>query len=284
MAISIRLNGHSGCSIEVINELNNTVVRKISSSYDYNDRLIKQCEKQKTIEINGIKSTSVKSSGYVKGLFYFDMDYVVGTTLSEYMKTIELSEISDLVDKLLSHIVITSYDPDAKKIFMQKMDSVTEDITRKQLATEYPELKDAITQADEILSKYQWSYLNQSDCHGDYTLENLLITNAGEIFAIDFLDSFYDTWQIDVAKLLQDIELGWSYRFSGIDENLRMRLIIMKKCIMTRLESFKDGKKLIDSIYHVLLLNVLRIVPYTHDSFTMKHLLWNIKYLCNKMS
>lgn len=281
--MDINLHGHSGCNVKIINVHNCPVVRKISSSEEYNARLEQQYKKQKQMSLGDVQVTPVQGCGYINGLFYFDMDYVNGTTLSEYLKSISLSEISTLVDHVMSHIYVADYDLDAKPIFLKKIQSVLDNIRSMPEYLEYSNMAPIIKKTEKILKKQPWNSIIRTPCHGDYTLENLLITKKNQIFAIDFLDSFYDSWQVDVAKLLQDVELGWSYRFSIIDVNLRMRLIVMRTCITSKIYSLHDGENIMNAIYGILLLNTLRIIPYTHDSVTIEHLLNNLQYLCQKL-
>ena len=77
---------------------------------------------------------------------------------------------------------------------------------------------------------------------------------------------------VDVAKLLQDIDLGWSYRHIKRDYNLNLRLGIAKQALIEDILQLENGKSLLRNIYYVLLLNVLRIYPYTHDEETMNFL------------
>lgn len=73
----------------------------------------------------------------------------------------------------------------------------------------------------ELLETNEWRYMVLSECHGDMTLENMIIQD-GEIYLIDFLDSFYNSWLIDVAKILQDADVLWSYRtYEKLNANLK---------------------------------------------------------------
>jgi len=106
-----------------------------------------------------------------------------------------------------------------------------------------------------------------------------LITSDKKIYLIDFLDSFFDSWMIDVAKLLQDIELCWSYRYEKMSTNLSLRLTVAKEALLESILELENGETKIKYIYHILLLNVLRIVPYTKDSITKEFLQNALKYL-----
>ena len=118
-----------------------------------------------------------------------------------------------------------------------------------------------------------------SECHGDMTLENMIIQD-GEIYLIDFLDSFYNSWLIDVAKILQDADVLWSYRtYEKLNANLKIKLIILKQLIIEQLLTFRDGKYLVGEVYHILLLNLMRIIPYTKDEETKNYIDNKIAYI-----
>ena len=88
------LGGHSGCKILLYDDGIKSFIRKISKSKDYNDRLLKQCSKQANFVNPFIKAPKIIKSGIDEdGLFYFDMEYIQGVTLSEYIKGIEISKI-----------------------------------------------------------------------------------------------------------------------------------------------------------------------------------------------
>ena len=105
------------------------------------------------------------------------------------------------------------------------------------------------------LRSFDFSFVPRSSCHGDLTLENIIVTTNNELYLIDFLDSFYDSWMIDIAKLLQDLELKWSYRFSEDDSNREIRLLIAKEALLNRIRVMDNGQEIIRNVYSILLLN-----------------------------
>jgi hypothetical protein len=258
------LKGHSGCILELIHGNNKNSIIKKSKSMDYNKRLEVQCNKQIEYEDNLFKAVRVFESGIDEfGLFWFSMEYMNGLTLADYMKTITLVEIGSIADSFLSIVPDTIYyDINARDIFITKIKTLSRDIIKK------TEIIDISLQR---LENYQWDYMQYSPCHGDLTLGNIIISN-NNLYLIDFLDSFYDSWQIDIAKIFQDIETFWHYRDENIDINLVIRLIVLKKYILLKLFMLKDGNKLVESVYHTLLLNLLRIFPYTKDEHTYNFL------------
>lgn len=259
------LTGHSGCGLNLY-KLNETVfLRKDSGNPNYNRRLKKQFIKQNLFTLPGIKTPQILNHGEENGLFYFDMEFLNGVTLAEYMSSIKIKEINALISLLFKALPVekSHLDPKADKIFKNKIAEI-----KKKLR---PSDTEAL-QAVEILEKFDFSVVPFSYCCGDLTLENIMLGSDKQIYLIDFLDSFYNSWMIDVAKLLQDLDLHWSYRHREIDFNLAMRLSVAKEALLENIADTPDGLSKIKTIYHVLLLNVLRIIPYTKDEETARFL------------
>ena len=99
-----------------------------------------------------------------------------------------------------------------------------------------------------------------------------MITENKRLYLIDFLDSFCNSYYFDVAKLLQDIELKWSYRNKPKDTNREIRLLIAKEMLINHFRMLPNGQEILRDIYYVLLINLLRILPYTTDELTKKFL------------
>ena len=69
---------------------------------------------------------------------------------------------------------------------------------------------------------------------------------------------------LDVAKLLQDMELHWSFRNKKLSEESISILESTKEMILNRIASMENGQAKINAIYHIMLLNVVRLWPYAH--------------------
>ena len=126
----------------------------------------------------------------------------------------------------------------------------------------------SVSLAFSLLEKYNFSSIPSTPCHGDLTLENILIDNAGNIYLIDFLDSFANSWYVDAAKILQDLEVGWSWR----DERSNMNLEIRRAIALKYFKSYLIRYEALTPVYYVLLLNLLRILPYAKDEKTSNFL------------
>ena len=261
------LSGHSGCEISLFRDGESFFVSKTAGRPDYNKRLRIQIAKQvgyRTSQNSKIRVPQIYKTGVKDGIFYFDMEYLNCMTVARYMETITIKEIATFVDYVVRelHINDSVVMPDTNDIFQSKIKSLYNNIPNE----------DIYVNALNRLEQFDFSDVPYSKCHGDLTLENILLDVKGDIYLIDFLDSFFDSWMIDVAKLLQDLELHWSYRHEGVSSNLELRLAIARDDLLKHILSLPDGNKKILQIYYILLLNVMRIVPYAKDDVTKEFL------------
>ena len=259
------LSGHSGCHLTLYKESGAFFLRKDAGNVSYNNRLKKQCAKQKRLRIDSVKTAKVLRYGYTPDkLFYFDMEFINGVTMAEYMNRIKIKEIVDLMGLLFEALPIreSTFSPQSETIFQNKISSLSQSLQIK---------NKLILKALNKLKNFNFQNVPLSPCCGDLTLENIILSSSG-IYVIDLLDSFYNSWMIDVAKLLQDIDLGWSYRHQQRNYNLNLRLATAKQALLENLYAMENGAQNVLMIYHILLLNVLRIYPYTHDKTTLSFL------------
>ncbi len=260
------LGGHSGCKILLCEKDNNEVfVRKISSGYNYNKRLKIQADKQSEYSNPNIKVPRVLRNGYTEdGLFYFDMEYVQGITMSEYIKTIEIGKVRSICEVIVNNIV--SMDSDGteadESIFANKIESLQEKLASKNNIV--------INDAVRMLKKHSWKRFIKTQCHGDLTLENIIVKD-NQLYLIDFLDSFYDSWIMDISTIMQDVQTMWSYRHDKETEiNTKLRLLVFKDILMDTVKKVSPDDYV--EVYYALLLKLVRIFPYTKDKETYEFL------------
>lgn len=270
------LTGHSGCNVLLMQDDEEIFVRKSSGKEKYNFRLKKQCKKQSNfVSTQKVLAPAVTSAGYEDGLFYFDMEFVQGKTLAEYTSSILITEISDFIRLLFKSLYIESsvVNVKANMIFGNKIST---------LENELSDVK-TLEPIFEILKNHDWSNIYKSPCHGDLTLENIIITKDKKLYLIDFLDSFYNSWMVDIAKLLQDLELKWSFRHTELSQNRELRLLVAKDALIEEILKTENGEQNLNNIYHILLLNIVRIYPYATDSKTLAFLDNAVNTIKNKL-
>lgn len=269
------LGGHSGCKILLLEENGLYFVRKISASRDYNERLEAQRKKQSFFSSEYIKTPKIIKDGYnADGLYFFDMEYIKGITLAKYISKIDVCEINGIVSLLVDSMIMQNLSRVSQNdIFIKKISD---------LKTKTASLNNQIVNmAIDYLTEFDWSDFSNTPCHGDLTFENIIVQN-GELYFIDFLDSFYDSWLIDIGKLLQDAECFWSYRNEDqIETNIKLRFIIFKKLILNKLISINPNY-ILDS-YVSLLLVLLRIYPYVKDDRTFSFLDKQVSNILHKI-
>jgi len=260
------LKGYSGCEIILVRNENNTnFVRKVSKDIAYNKRLIAQHIKQKNFRSDTIKSPLVLNNGHINGKYFFDMEYILS------------SNLCDIIDKK------------SKRDIEYYISTISENILnlKQKSTTSCDELNiynkiNGLTQfcnshTIRYLKSIDWSSVPKSTCHGDLTLENILIQD-NNIYYIDFLDSFIDSWMIDVSKIFQDTRHLWSFRYSLKDTTLIDKLKIVEHAIVKNIYLSKNELSVINGL---TCLNLCRIKPYIKDKDTERYISNEIKFYGN---
>jgi len=255
------LGGYSGCKVLLCETGENIVfVRKISGNVEYNGRLQLQAAKQAGFKGKTMKAPAVLGQGYTEeGLFYFDMEYIQGITMAEYIKTIEIGKVRGFIEIIVNDVLALRDGSQADEmIFTDKIDSLRDGFADRNIPV--------ITEALELLSKHSWKNFTRSMCHGDLTLENIIVKD-NQVYLIDFLDSFYDCWIMDIGTLMQDVQTLWSYRSQKeISNNTLIRLIVFRDILMDMVK--ERSADICIEVYYALLLKLIRIYPYTKDDGT----------------
>lgn len=264
------LGGHSGCKILLCEDEDNKIyVRKVSSSKEYNERLTIQSKKQKEFGNSQLRVPKVYREGYTKdGLYFFDMEYIQGITLAEYMKSIKICEVRRIVETIVFEIArypVHNVGEDGSE-FIGKIESL-----KKKIYGKDPVIDDALN----LLLTHSWKGFVKSSCHGDLTLENIIVKD-NQLYLIDFLDSFFDSWILDISTLMQDVQTLWSYRNDEeININTILRLMVFRDILMDSIK--KISPDCFYEVYYALLLKLLRIIPYTKDEHTYQFLVEKTK-------
>ena len=228
------LQGHSGCRVSLYrDDLDDFFIRK-TAPYNYSARLVEQFIKQNkffSVDISTPYCIGQPKQGEDLGSWYFDMEYVPGISLVEFINRNSIDRIRPIFQTILRWI----------KSNNTLQTNEIENISNKS--------KDL---GIDIHANFNTSY-----CHGDLTLENIIIKDY-EIYFIDFLDSPINCQEMDIAKLLQDVYLGWSWG----DERFPVAKCKMLFDMLCSEFGYKKIKHIIDTL---LLLNLHRIKPYANE-------------------
>lgn len=271
-------SGLSGCTVRCLRHAAShaLLVRKTVPHPDYNPRLQRQLLKQARFQARW-QAAAPRVLGIARladGRLSFDMEYIPGTTLAGGLTALPESDLGVLVRSVCAMLPPHSRErPHCASRCAAKLAALHHALP--------PDA--ALSAALALLHDYDWSQVPSTPCHGDLTLENILVTPEGGLCLIDFLDSCCRSWMIDVAKLLQDLELHWSYRHQSLTPALHRRLAAARLELLQSVGERPCGTHELLAIYHLLLLNLLRIVPYAADAATREFLARSIPQVCAQL-
>jgi|TARA_R110002012_G_scaffold306185_1_gene510707 hypothetical protein len=254
-----KLTGHSGCQVSLVQRDHFAVVRKMSPSLSYNDRIIRQRNKQQLFKSDLVKKPMVLDSGFDNNLYWFDMEFIKGPTMAKHILLGNQELVYECFKTIINFINNNMY-----------LDESIENLVHDKIATM------SLPQEYKFYSDYcldfDWSRINKSYCHGDLTFENI-IKSSDNLYLIDFLDSFCNSKIVDYSKLLQDIILGWSWRKEK--RKPFIRLIVMYDYFVSVLSELE-----IEASKRMLVLNLLRIIPYCgQNSESFRFVEDNLKFI-----
>lgn len=257
------LSGHSGCSILLYKKEKEYFVRKISKSRKYNFRLKKQMNKQKFFYLNltneDISCPRVLREGYINDLFYFDMEYIKGMILTEYIFHSDITKLKKIANDLLNMINLfekteVNKQVDLKKETLYKIKSLKKEI----LDAKFLILLEKLEKKSKNLPS-----LRETFCHGDLTLENIIYDeNNKKYYLIDFQDLFANHYWFDISNLFQDIEESWYLlRYPHLDpKTMKIKMDFLNKNISSKLNR---GYLLYHNFF--MAMKFFRIVPYASE-------------------
>jgi serine/threonine protein kinase len=247
--------GLSGCKLELLSD---STIRKYSSNENYNHRLAIQIDKQNLFSkyiFTNIDTPKIIQK-YEDKLIYFDMEYIMGCDYYEYFSSTSstgIQKIFNFLDEYFEFLIYNSR--------QYKEEVVKDKIKNKLLSFK--------NEQHTSLIKFVLNYLTdinldvkKSFCHGDLTVSNILF-HPKKIYLIDFLDSYLDTFLLDLVKLKQDLHYHWILE---INKSKNLRIVQCFNIVWNYIET-KYAKYLnTDTFYILELINFLRIEPYLTNS------------------
>jgi aminoglycoside phosphotransferase len=214
VAAARRLAGLSGADVFLVsNDGKSWFVRKSARTPAESARLRRQAAKQQRFgaELAGvIRTPAILDEGEVEERFYYDMEFVRGTDGASYLRRASYADVVGLGRRLSDYLEIAAARPPvcptgAAGLFEALFAKLCE-VQRATTAVPGEVLYRLFLALDRLR---QIGGLAPTLCHGDMTLENLLIDDHGQVWAVDLLDSPFEHYWQDVAKLHQDLAGGW---------------------------------------------------------------------------
>lgn len=127
----------------------------------------------------------------------------------------------------------------------------------------------------ESIIKMKNFTIPKGGCHGDFTLDNMIIGDDGRFYLIDFLETYLETPLQDFVKLKQDTEYGWCVRKLNKSDQTKASVFFDKIKALPILK--KIEMEYTEEIKILNLISLLRIAPYVRDKITENWLECHLK-------
>ncbi len=278
---NIEIKGHSGCYIKVIDQNKELLLTKGTNNPDYVIRLKKQAEKQGLFFSSGfkkIRTPEIINLEQSQSSCVITMKYIHAQNFVEFFDHAGYEKIDHFTQQVIQFLDWEILKSDtvciSDSILKNKYVSVKENILKS--FSDVKAIRTILTKSEKIFDQTTDIYLPISQCHGDFTLSNILF-NGDRLFVIDFLDSFVESPLIDMVKIRQDTAFGWSYLMYGNTFD-RTRHQITLEWIDRNLDDYFSRYDWYNNHYGTFqLMNFLRILQYAHQTDV-------IDYLINKIN
>ncbi len=263
------LTGYSGCRVELHTNGDAEFVRKISASEEYNSRLQAQIVKQKFFAHPTLKTPAILNEGYLDGLYYADMEYIPGKTVAALIRNQEYTLARMALRKVMELFPTPTMMEDVEP--MKNSKEITQKLKELKKSLSKYSVDEPCRQVLTKLEDVQWRTYYHPECevHGDLTLENILVYE-NDVYLVDFLDVFHKSMETDMAKLLQDLACGWSFRREGLPTDA-IKFLKESEGRLYASHWMRTGNEP-TTLESMLALTLLRIYPYLKDEATKEFL------------
>lgn len=275
------LSGHSGARVVLHSTGRDSFVRKTAASSAASARLRAQADKQHAFWMLGLPFPKVRSQATDSaGIGSFDMNYIPGRTLADAVMhggVFDPMAVIKAVERLMGLFVMGAGGELAARPFAEKIREVADTAT----ATE-PALSHSIKGCAGLLMRRDWRGIPESPCHGDLTIENILLTAGKSIAFIDCDVPFASSWWLDFGKLFQDMDGHWCIRALYPAGGVPLLNAIQKLDVLgahfRRLAANLDGR-LPGRLPQLAALGLFRAIPYARDDAVRRFLCRRIAHI-----
>ena len=238
-----QLYGYSNTHVEVVKSDSEVFVRKYG---DVNRNVNQLVE----LTRNGLPCVEVINVT----CDYYDMAYIPNLDIKTYLIHNPANKLIEFLESCFDTFIRTSTMFDYSEVYNNKLKDVCFDglpFTRDELMRELPKA------------------VPRSLYHGDFTLDNILYDiNKKSFVLIDPLTTEYDSYAFDIAKLKQDLTCKWFIRTSDVMLDSKLQQISKR---LSSYPYFND--------HSLLVLMLLRVLPYAKNEFDKKYLIDEMRKL-----
>jgi len=189
--------------------------------------------------------------------YHYDMEYISSLEVKKYISINPVNKLVDFIKQTLYTLSEQAIERDYTEVYRSKLKDF-----------DFKKYKLPFT-SDELLDKLP-KVLPWTQYHGDFTLENILYdTQSNEFVLIDPLTTEYDSYVFDMAKLRQDLICKWFIRNDDVLLDTKLKIIF---------DELKKEFEYFDNDY-LLILMLMRVLPYTQNEKDEKFLLNEVKRL-----
>jgi aminoglycoside phosphotransferase len=207
------LTGHSGARVVLHSKGMDSFVRKTAAGAANSARLKAQADKQHAFWMFGLPFPKVHSQTLdAEGVASFDMNYIPGRTFADMVAnggTFDPGAVVKAVERLMRLFTTHAGGALPSGLFEAKIADV---VRSAAITAKEPALLNEIRNCSRLLMARDWSGIPETPCHGDLTLENILLTTGKSVAFIDCDECFASSHWLDFGKLFQDIDGHWCIR------------------------------------------------------------------------
>lgn len=246
MAETLRLlKGHSNSKVFLLQDDNKIFVQKVGD-------VGRNLERYVQLEKLGLNIPQI----YNIGVDCYDMEYIHNLDVKTLLSGQNTQELSQFICDTIGVLSNNSVTYDYSVVYHTKLDNF--DFSRYNLPFTKEELFEKLP---KVLPKSQY--------HGDFTLENILYdTTKKQYVLIDPLTTEYDSYVFDLAKLRQDLICKWFIRNDNVYFDSKL------KTIYEKVKKFEHSEN-----DYLLILMLMRVLPYTHNEKDEKFLINEVNKL-----
>lgn len=267
-ARSVRmLSGLSGASVYLLTEDGrHWIVRKGAIRAEGNERLRRQATKQRRwseMTETPLRTPRILRDGEIDGRYFFDMEAIRGVDGATFLRTAEYGSIAQFADRVGAHLRSAAHSAPLAEVsisgdFFTALFTRVCDVCRSTKSIDPRRLNVVLLGLDRLRAA---GGVAPTLCHGDLTLENLVVDSDGGIWALDLLDSPFEHFWQDVAKLHQDLDGGWYLRHRPAVARCVTEFVGRR--LLEETERLTPGYRRLHDV--LLACTFIRILPYVRD-------------------